>query len=114
MANALFYFEFEGNQSTSPRLYLEGRSDLSEGFLLYEFGGGGGGGGGAYIWRGLFLECYGMSLFNKAVLTKYDFSGPRGPLIFSTDWPSCRISSIEWPPRRSNQSFHIVDCCHLH
>ena len=72
------------------------------------------GGGGAYIWRGLFLECYGMSLFNKAVLTKYDFSGRRGPLIFSTNWPSCRISSIEWPPRRSNQGFHIVNCCRLH
>ena len=104
---ALFYFEFEGNQSTSPGFYLEGRSDLSEGFLRYEFG-------GAYIWRGLFLECYGMSLFNKAVLTKYDFSDRRGPFIFSTDWPSCRISSIEWPPRRSNQGFHIVNCCHLH
>ena len=39
---ASFYFEFEGNQSTSPGLYLEGRSDLSEGFLRYEFGGGGG------------------------------------------------------------------------
>ena len=95
----------------APRLYLEGRSDLSEGFLLYELGGGG---GGLIFGEAYLLEFYGMSLFNKAVLTKYDFSGRRGPLIFSTDWPSCRISSIEWPPRRSNQSFHIVNCCHLH
>ena len=32
---------------------------------------------GAYIWRGLFLEFYGMSLFNKAMLSKYDLSDRR-------------------------------------
>ena len=37
-----------------------------------------GGAGGAYIWRGLFSEFYGMSLFNKAVLSKYDLSDRRG------------------------------------
>ena len=33
---------------------------------------------GAYILRGLFLEFYCMSLFNKAVLSKYDLSHHRG------------------------------------
>ena len=28
--------------------------------------------GGAYKWRVLFSEFYGMSLFNNAVLSKYD------------------------------------------
>ena len=53
--------------------------------------------GGATKWRGLFSEFYGMSLFNKAVLSKYDFSDRRGPLIFSTD-PSSRISSQSFYP----------------
>ena len=35
--------------------------------------------------EGLILEFDGMSLFKKAVLSKYDFSDRRGPLIFSTD-----------------------------
>ena len=50
---ALFYFVFEGNfPSTSPRGAYIWRSDLTEGFLGYRFG-------GAYIWRGLFSEFYG-------------------------------------------------------
>ena len=28
--------------------------------------------GGAYKWTGFFSEFYGMSLFNNAVLSKYD------------------------------------------
>ena len=50
-----FYFVFEGNfPSTSPRggLYLEGRFNGVI-FALQVWG--------AYIWRGLFLEFYGMS-----------------------------------------------------
>ena len=38
------------------------RGDLSDGFLGYEFGGGG------YIWRGLFLELYGMFEWNLIVV----------------------------------------------
>ena len=38
---ALFYFVFEGNfPSTSPRGAYIWRGDLTEGFLLYRFGGG--------------------------------------------------------------------------
>ena len=56
---ALFYFVFEGNfPSTSPRGAYIWRGDLTEGFLLYEFG------GlifeGAYTRRGLFSEFYGI------------------------------------------------------
>ena len=64
-------------------------------FLRYEFGGLIF--GAATKWRDLFSEFYGMSLFNKAVLSKYDFSDRRGPLIFSTD-PSSRISSQPFYP----------------
>ena len=54
---ALFYFVFEGNfPSTSPRGAYIWRSDLTEGFLRYEFGGLIF--GGAYTWRGLFSEFY--------------------------------------------------------
>ena len=56
---SLFYFVFDGNfQVQAPRggLYLEGR--FNGGFLRYEFGGLIF--GGAYIWRGLFLEFYGI------------------------------------------------------
>ena len=55
---ALFYFIFEGNfPITSPRgargAYIW-RSDLTEGFLCYWFGGLIF--GGTYTWRALFLE----------------------------------------------------------
>ena len=49
--------------------------------IFFFFWGGAGGGllfGGAYTRRGLFSEFYGMSLFNKAVLSKYDLSDRRG------------------------------------
>ena len=50
---ALFYFVFEGNfPSTSPRGTYIWRGDLTEGFLLYRFGGPIFGGlihGGAYF-----------------------------------------------------------------
>ena len=56
---ALFYFVFEGNvPSTSPWGAYIWRSDLTEGFLRYRFG------GlifeGANTRRGLFSEFYGM------------------------------------------------------
>ena len=56
---ALFYFVFEGIfPSTSPWGAYIWRGDLTEGFLLYEFG------GlifeGAYTRRGLFSEFYGI------------------------------------------------------
>ena len=55
----LFYFVFEGNfPSTNPWGPYTWRSDLTEGFLRYRFGGRIF--GGAYTWRGLFLELYGM------------------------------------------------------
>ena len=38
-----------------PEVYIR-RSDLTEGFLCYEFGRG-----GSYIWRGLFSEFYGFT-----------------------------------------------------
>ena len=58
--NLPFYFEFEGNfPSSSPRGAYIWRGDLTEGFLLYEFGGLIF--GGAYTWRGLFSEFYGSS-----------------------------------------------------
>ena len=51
---ALFYFVLEGNfSSTSPREAYIWRGDLTEGFLRYQFW-------GAYIWRGLFLEFFGI------------------------------------------------------
>ena len=54
---ALFYFEFEGNfRVQAPGgLYLEGR--FSRGFFTLR------------VWSGLFLEFYGMSLFNKTMLS---------------------------------------------
>ena len=56
-----FYFVFEGNfPSTSPQGAYIWRSDLTEGFLHYRLGGLIF--GGAYIWRGLFLEFYGLLL----------------------------------------------------
>ena len=89
---ALFSFEFEGNFRVQAPGGLW-RGDLSKGFFcITSLGGGGLLFGGATKWRGLFSEFYGMPLFNKAVLSKYDFSDRRGPLIFSTD-PSSRISS---------------------
>ena len=81
---ALFSFEFEGNF----RVQVPGglwRGDLYERFFGLRVWGAYKLFGGATKWRGLFLEFYGMSLFNKAVLSKYDFSDRRGPLIFSTD-----------------------------
>ena len=55
---ALFYFAFEGNlPSTSAQGAYIWRSDLTEGFLCYRFGGLIF--GGAYIWRDLFSEFYG-------------------------------------------------------
>ena len=49
-----FYFVFKGNfQVQAPRGPYIWRGDLTEGFLLYEFG-------GASISRGLFLELYGI------------------------------------------------------
>ena len=52
-------FVFEGNfQSTSPQQTYIWRGDLTEGFLLYRFGGLIF--GGAYMWRGLFSEFYGI------------------------------------------------------
>ena len=54
---ALFYFVFEGNfPSTSSWEAYMWRSDLTEGFLRYWFGGLIF--GGAYTWRGLFSEFY--------------------------------------------------------
>ena len=50
---ALFYFVFGGNfPSTSPRAVYIWRGDLTEGFLLYRFGGLIF--GRADTWRGLF------------------------------------------------------------
>ena len=47
---AFFYFVFGGNfPSTSPQGAYIWRGDLTEGFLLCQFG-------GAYIWRGLYRE----------------------------------------------------------
>ena len=55
---ALLYLVFEGNfPSTSPRGAYIWRSDLTEGFVRYRFGGLIF--GGAYTWRGLFSEFYG-------------------------------------------------------
>ena len=55
----LFYFVFEGNfPSTSPQGAYIWRDDLTEGFLVYRFGGLIF--GGAYTWRGLFSELYGI------------------------------------------------------
>ena len=55
---ALFYLVFEGNfLSKSPRGAYIWRGDLTEGFLLYRFGGLIF--GGACTWRGLFSEFYG-------------------------------------------------------
>ena len=49
----MFYFVFEGNfPSTRPRGAYIGRSDFTEGFLCYEFG-------GTYTWRDFFSEFYG-------------------------------------------------------
>ena len=45
---ALFYFELEGNLSTSPRGLVSVKGLFVGGF------------GGVYIWRGLFSEFYGM------------------------------------------------------
>ena len=57
---ALFYFVFEGKfQVQAPRGAYIRRSDLTEGFLRYDFGwlif------GGVYTWRSLFSEFYGIS-----------------------------------------------------
>ena len=58
---ALFYLVFEGNfPSTSSRGAYIWRGDLTEGFLLYRFGGLKF--GGAYTWRGLFLLLFFSSL----------------------------------------------------
>ena len=55
---ALFYFVFEGKfQVQAPRGAYIRRGNLTEGFLLYEFGELMF--GGAYTWRGLFSEFYG-------------------------------------------------------
>ena len=52
---ALFYFVFEGNlQVQAPGGRYIWRGDSAEGYLRYEFG------GLIYMWRGLFLEFYGM------------------------------------------------------
>ena len=63
-----------------PPGVVEGR--FIGGFCVTSFfcllGGGGLIFGGAYTWRSLFSEFYGMSLFNKAVLSKYDLSDRRG------------------------------------
>ena len=55
---AVFYFVFESKfQIQAPQGAYIWRGDLTEGFLLYDFG------GlifeGAYTWRGLFSEFYG-------------------------------------------------------
>ena len=51
---AFFYFVFESNfPTTSPRGAYIWKGDLTEGFLRYEFG-------GAHIWRGLYMEFYGI------------------------------------------------------
>ena len=55
----LFYFVFDGNyQVQAPWRAHIWRGDLTEDFLLYEFGGLIS--GGAYTWRGLFSEFYGI------------------------------------------------------
>ena len=59
---ALFHYVFEGNfPSTSPRGAYIWRGDLTEGCLLYRFG------GlifeGAYTLRGLFSEFYSITPF---------------------------------------------------
>ena len=53
-----------------------GRAIYRRVFLRYEFAGLIF--GGANKWRGVFSELYGMSLFNKAVLSKYNLSDCRG------------------------------------
>ena len=56
---ALFCFVFEVKfQVQAPREDYIRRSDLTEGFLCYDFGGLIF--GGAYTWRGLFSEFYGI------------------------------------------------------
>ena len=71
---ALFYFVFEGNfPSTRPRGAYIWRSDLTEGFLRYQFGGlilG-----GDYTWGGLFSGFYGNPPLN-AILQ------PRHPEVY--------------------------------
>ena len=60
--SALFYFAFKGNfPSTSTRVAYIWRSNLTEGFWSYPFG-------GLYSWRGLFWEFYGI-LQNNATLS---------------------------------------------
>ena len=79
---ALYSFEFEGNFRVQASGGCGGT--IYRRVLRYDFFfllGGGRGGlifGGAYTRRGLFSEFYGMSLFNKAVLSKYDLSDRRG------------------------------------
>ena len=73
---ALYSFEFEGNFRVQTCGGC-GRA-IYRWVLRYEFFFLlGGGGGGVFLW-GLFSEFYGMSLFNKAVLSKYDLSDRRG------------------------------------
>ena len=59
---SLFYFVFEGNfQVQDPEEASIWRSDLTEGFMRYEFGQFGGlVFGGAYAWKSLFSEFYGI------------------------------------------------------
>ena len=59
---ALFYFVLEGNFPTtsSPEAYIW-RSDLTEGFLRYQFEGLIF--GWAFSWRGLFSEFYGIYFY---------------------------------------------------
>ena len=69
---ALFYFVFEGNfPSTSLRGAYIWRDDLTEGFLLYRFGGIIF--GGTYTWRGLFYGIYGRYHFIKNESVKLHF-----------------------------------------
>ena len=57
---ALFYFVFEGKfQVQAPQGAYIRRGNLTEGFLLHDFGGLIF--GRAYIWRGLFSKFYGTS-----------------------------------------------------
>ena len=66
---ALFYLIFEGNfPSTSPRGAYFWRSDLTEGFLRYRFGGVIF--GAAYTWRGLFSVFY-SSFYSHGQLPKH-------------------------------------------
>ena len=58
---ALFYYIFEGSfQVQAPGGAYIWRSDLTDGFLCYKFGGLIF--GGAYTWRSLFSEFYGIGL----------------------------------------------------